>query len=719
MFHSLIAQRKNEWFASGRCPAASLVGYIRERGQLREPQIEAIETYLFLKIAGQNRPLWRLVCDGFFDPQEDFSQLGLAPKTLDLLAENAAARTFFALRDEFPAMGKLVTERGQYLDFEKLAQAVFYNVSYTDYLFSLPMGAGKTFLMAAFIYLDLYFAHSDPTDAAFAHNFLVVAPSGLKTSIVPSLKTIERFNPAWVVPEPAATQLKNLLRFEVLDQPKSAAKNNRARNPNAQKVAAFQPFDGLMGLVLVVNAEKVILDKLDADQNLKLETQNSKLETQNSANELRQLIGQIPRLAVLIDEVHHAATDDIKLRQVVGAWHGRGAVTTVMGFSGTPYLPAPEKIESAGNALKINQISNTVYHYPLLAAVRSFLKKPQVLVEKGPSVGPLDIVRTGVLAFRRDFGGTVYADGSVAKLAIYCSSIEWLEERVFPFLVGEMGIPAGEILKYHQGNKHHKLPPENRTEFLQLDTPISRKRIVLLVQIGKEGWDCRSLAGVVLSQKGDCPTNMVLQTACRCLRQIEYPVGEKVPEKTALICLNEDNERSLDRQLKDEQHISLADFGSIRAEKNAAPSPRQPAQPPAKISFWKTAAPSNSAAAPDRIAQKLADLRHIQPRDARLETRDLHGGRSRQLAARSVEIGESAQFDYWLLGIVKESFGGLSLADLRAHEAALRAIFQQITVEAKNDARHFDERFPLDEVNTRVRRAFAHSFPTDESVGCE
>lgn len=702
MFHSLIAQRKNEWFGSGRCPAASLVGYIRERGQLREPQIEAIETYLFLKIAGQNRPLWRLVCDGFFDPQEDFSQLGLAQKTLDLLAKNAAARTFFALRGEFPAMGKLVTERGQHLDFEEFAQAVFYNVSYTDYLFSLPMGAGKTFLMAAFIYLDLYFAHSDPTDAAFAHNFLVVAPSGLKTSIVPSLKTIERFNPAWVVPEPAATQLKNLLRFEVLDQPKSAAKNNRARNPNAQKVAAFQPFDGLMGLVLVVNAEKVILDKLD--------TQNSKLETQNSANELRQLIGQIPRLAVLIDEVHHAATDDIKLRQVVGAWHGHGAVTTVMGFSGTPYLPSPEKIESAGNALKINQISNTVYHYPLLAAVRSFLKKPQVLVEKGPSVGPLDIVRTGVLAFRRDFGGTVYADGSVAKLAIYCSSIEWLEERVFPFLVGEMGIPPGEILKYHQGNKHHKLPPENRTEFLHLDTPISRKRIVLLVQIGKEGWDCRSLAGVVLSQKGDCPTNMVLQTACRCLRQIEYPIGEKVPEKTALICLNEDNERSLDRQLKDEQHISLHELAAPQPPEGGVQKqvhPRQSAQPATKISFWKPAAPSNSAAAPDRIAQKLADLLHIQPRDTRLETRDLHEGHSRKLAVRSVAIGESAQFDYWLLGIVKESFGGLSLADLRAHEAVLRAVFQRITVAAENEVRHFDGRFSLDDVQARVRRAFA------------
>ena len=37
---------------------------------------------------------------------------------------------------------------------------MFYNVSYADYLISLPMGAGKTYLMAAFIYLDLYFAQN-------------------------------------------------------------------------------------------------------------------------------------------------------------------------------------------------------------------------------------------------------------------------------------------------------------------------------------------------------------------------------------------------------------------------------------------------------------------------------------------------------------------------------------------------------------------------------
>ena len=71
--------------------------------------------------------------------------------------------------------------------------------------FFAPMGAGKTYLMAAFIYLDLYFARNEPNNPAFAHNFMIFAPSGLKSSVVPSLKTIQRFDSTWVIPEPAAS----------------------------------------------------------------------------------------------------------------------------------------------------------------------------------------------------------------------------------------------------------------------------------------------------------------------------------------------------------------------------------------------------------------------------------------------------------------------------------------------------------------------------------
>ena len=100
-------------------------------------------------------------------------------------------------------------------------------------------------------------------------------------------------------------------------------------------------------------------------------------------------------------------------------------------------------------------------------------------------------------------------------------------------------------MRFHKGNKAFPQPEGSELEFRSLDLPLSKKRYILLVQVGKEGWDCPSLTGVILSQKGDSPQNMVLQTSCRCLRQVDK---EKV--ETALIWLNKDNADTLNKQLK-------------------------------------------------------------------------------------------------------------------------------------------------------------------------
>lgn len=110
-----------------------------------------------------------------------------------------------------------------------------------------------------------------------------------------------------------------------------------------------------------------------------------------------------------------------------------------------------------------------------------------------------------------------------------------LEELVYPLvsqIVQEYDLTADCILKFHKGNKQYPQPADSQMQFDTLDNPISKIRIVLLVQIGKEGWDCRSLTGIILSQEGDCPKNMVLQTSCRCLRQVDRGQPE-----TALIYL--------------------------------------------------------------------------------------------------------------------------------------------------------------------------------------
>ena len=198
------------------------------------------------------------------------------------------------------------------------------------------MGAGKTYLMAAFIYLDLYFAMNEPQAPAFAHNFIIFAPSGLKSSVVPSLKTIQKFDPAWVIPEPSASAIKRMLSFEVLDQNKTANKSNKTKNPNVQKIANHQPLSELFGLVAVTNAEKVILDRIQEKDGQISWFDESNDDKDRQANELRNLIGKLPALSIFIDEVHHAVSDEIKLRAVVNHWTEGGLSTPSSAFPAHP-----------------------------------------------------------------------------------------------------------------------------------------------------------------------------------------------------------------------------------------------------------------------------------------------------------------------------------------------------------------------------------------------
>ena len=549
--------------------------------------------------------------------------------------------------------------------------------------------------------MDLYFAQNEPENKAFAHNFILLVPSGLKSSIIPSLKTIENFDPVWVLPEPAASSVRRMMKFEILDQPKSGSKSNRARNPNAQKVSQYQPFEDLMGLVIVTNAEKVILDKLKVDSQGKLDLQTDD-EKDKAANELRNLIGKIPNLQILIDEVHHAATDDIKLRQVVNTWSAGGTINGVLGFSGTPYLSSADDLKVAeGLSIKSAQITNTVFYYPLTRAIEGFLKKPAVHTISG--LEPRQIVRQGVSEFLKTYGDKKYMGGATAKLAIYCGTIERLESEVYPLLL-EMGLTADDILKYHRGNADYKTSADADAEWKSLDTFLSRKRIVLLVQIGKEGWDCRSLSGVILSQKGDCPSNMVLQTSCRCLRQMDGGF------ETAGIWLNSDNAKVLDKQLQEEQHTSIEEINKLGKSDSVPMRPRFSRVdhlhlPP--VDFYQLRVHYETETLTE--ATPLSSLREISSgeyrRDAATRTGGLDPGGAISQKLHDTERGEIADFSAWLLHIVKGSFNTLSLKTLRGFRPELSAVFEAISYQ-DGETRYFNALYDIEAAVARVRLAF-------------
>lgn len=209
MFYKLIQRKRDEWLSGESCPVKGVLRYIEEQGKMRDAQVDAIKTYLFLKIACGNKPLWQLFSEGdFLTVNTDNTPMTVRAR--EVLSTNKAAATLYeysCLTNESgesisPALkAKIETTPGD-IDFLKVFRDIFYGVEYSDYIFSLPMGAGKTYLMAAFIYLDLYFSGMEPDNPAFAQNFMILAPSGLKSSILPSIKTIQDFDPSWVLPEP-------------------------------------------------------------------------------------------------------------------------------------------------------------------------------------------------------------------------------------------------------------------------------------------------------------------------------------------------------------------------------------------------------------------------------------------------------------------------------------------------------------------------------------
>ena len=66
MIEQLIAQRVREWLAGPHCPAAPLLAYMRTAGKLRDVQIAALQTYLYLLLHGNNQTLAQLWMQGEF-----------------------------------------------------------------------------------------------------------------------------------------------------------------------------------------------------------------------------------------------------------------------------------------------------------------------------------------------------------------------------------------------------------------------------------------------------------------------------------------------------------------------------------------------------------------------------------------------------------------------------------------------------------------------------
>jgi superfamily II DNA or RNA helicase len=689
--HDLIEQAAFAWISQEKANAQSLPGqiarHIEKTEKLRLPQRQAIEIYLWLKFVGQNRPLGEIIRAGAL------RDLIGRPSAL---CGNATAEFLFrfAKENDLKKLAEMVKDDplGESQDWNPFLNALLHDFNYPNYLFSLPMGAGKTYLMAAFIYLDLHFARLQPNDPRFARNFVVFAPQASKTAILPSLQTIRNFDPSWVLPPNDAAELRRVVHFEVLDSLSSKRRDKlHGNNPNLEKVNRLtQTRD--FGLVFITNAEKVVMEKFSPeDQQIanpaSLFYDEKKASEVVKTNALRERLSQIPRISVILDEAHHFFTssgaDEKKLKLAVDVLNQHGHVCAVLGFSGTPYLR--HHVPLAGSKVKLSQVQLITYHYSLADGIGRFLKVPRVT---GMNVAPNKFVSDALTNFFKDYD-RIYPTGTESKIAFYCPNIEKLNTEILPevrawYAAHRAGREDTEIFRFYRGVKKSQkawaLPKDCDAIFNNLDQPHIKKRVILLVAIGTEGWDCKSLTAVALPRR-ETTKNFVLQTTCRCLREVV-----SARDESALIALGEGNYETLDKELKENYALSIADL-RVHAEQTINLLVRKPKL--GKLRF-KNVRRRYSIVREERDRNVAAQLGSFDfglfkehypftptATEATVGQRGLANAVTHILAAESAR--HLLAYADFLAALARATWGRFSEADLvNEHDAVLRGIHGQV-----------------------------------------
>jgi len=552
------------------------------------------------------------------------------------------------------------------------------------------MGAGKTYLMASFIYLDLYFAGLYKNDKRFAHNFVVFAPQASKTAILPSLQTIKDFNPEWILPKAEAQKIKQIIQIEILDALSSKRKDKlQGNNPNLEKVNRMTQTNDF-GMVFITNAEKVVLERYDDKDKLVIDPKSllydeKKASEISKINELREKLSQTPFLGVILDEVHHTygnikESEEKKLRKAVNILDQHKNVVSVIGMSGTPYVK--HTVSLGKDNIRLNQIQDIVYNFPLNEGIGKFLKIPEV---RGVDIREKLFLKQALSEFFKNFNLT-YSNGTKSKMAIYCPSIKSLNEEILPVISEwyreNRKSKEKEIFKFYREEKDYKLPKDSQAIFNNLDKPYSDKRIVLLVAIGKEGWDCRSLASVVLPRQ-KTTKNFVLQTTCRCLREVDNASNEQ-----ALIYLESKNYETLDKELKENYNLKISDL-RIKSEETIPVTIRKPKLGKLKYKQVSTNYEIISVKSKDIEKEiKKFDFKTLKKQFSfsknAIKGKIGRAGLTEEVYLKSNKENEVFEYDFsdFIYDLARITFGKLSESELiKNYDKELKVIFKKVSKE--------------------------------------
>ena len=521
---------------------------------LRTPQFEALEMYVFVKEFMNNQQMYQM-----FD---DWSK----------------RNGVFADRRFYDEAGQMtlydVYSPKQYHDY--FLQIKKYAEDYPNYIFALTMGLGKTILMATCIFYEFLLASKWPRDDRYCHNALVFAPD---KTVLQSLKEIVIFDKSKVVPPEYIGVLDANIKVHFLED----------------SGTTLNTLDGSKYNIIISNTQKIILkaqhkekssvDKLFSDQIPGQSVLDDVLgilqEISNNddlmSNQRFEKLTRLSQMGIYVDEAHHMFGADLEkalhengkgtsLRNTINelskelSKHG-SKVIACYNFTGTPYV---------NNKI----LPEVIYAYGLQAAIRNnFLKDTSVIGYS--NVKSKEFLKVVIADFWAKYGGKEY-EGLAPKMAIFGAEIAEVRDEIRPVVeevLSELGIPLDKILVNVGDEKITK--SEDIRDFNNLDivgTAGSKKQFILLVNKGREGWNCRSLFSVALFRSPKSKV-FVLQATMRCLRKI---TDEQL---TATVYLSKENMDILDDELKKNFRTSIEEL-VVKKDKKRKKVPVRVKEPP-------------------------------------------------------------------------------------------------------------------------------------------
>ena len=497
---------------------------------LRKPQFEALEMYVFIKEFMNNAQVYELF-DDWRNKRNRFSEASYY--------SNGQLR-----------LGDALTEKQTDVLFKQMKK---YRESYPNYIYALTMGLGKTILMGTCIFYEFLLAKKYPKDKRFCHNALVFAPD---KTVLQSLREIMIFDKTKVVPPEYARVLDSNIKFHFLDE----------------SGTVLHTIDDSDFNIIISNTQKIIIKKKrkEATPGAVLFGSNSSLlsavyggdDSEDDAwddstlmdNQRFKKLCRLPQLGVYVDEAHHLFGADLEkqirssganktsLRDTINLLAANTSIVACYNYTGTPYV-------------KNQLLPEVVYAYGLRESIwNGYLKDADPIGFE--NVKSDEFLNATVTKFWQKYGGRIY-DNLNPKLAIYAANVDEAVNEVVPALeeiLTRLEIPTTSILLNVGDSKYTK--DEDIRNFNNLDVPGSEgneKQFVVLVEKGKEGWNCRSLFGVALYRSPKSKI-FVLQATMRCLRAI---TDERL---TATVFLSKENYDTLDDELHKNFNMEISDI---------------------------------------------------------------------------------------------------------------------------------------------------------------